>query len=305
MQVWDAEQALTVPNTVPSAAQAAMPLPTHRDSPGRQTGNLQAPKASQMLPLAQGLCSEHWAHTPLARLQSIPLGVQSLSESQAARQTFCTHRRAVPQSASVLHSTHLPAGSQTLPCPQPTAPPSLSAWQVAGLVHRLERQACPVGQSLARAHCTHRPRLESQIKSVEAQSRLSLHPCGFTHAPPLQLRPEGQSVSALQVSLGTLMVPPVLPPLPELPAGPVIEPPVLEPPSPPEALPPELSPALLLLELPALLLLEPPLEVWALEPPELAEEEFPPSPPESPLDRLGLAAQAAPTRAMVQTTMKN
>jgi hypothetical protein len=244
-----------------------------------------------MFPLAQGLCSEHWAHTPLARLQSIPLGVQSLSESQAARQTFCRHRRAEPQSESVLHSTHRPDESQTLPCPQLAAPPSVALWQVAAPAHRLERQLCPVGQSVERTHCTHKPRLGSQTKSGEAQSRLSPHPWGLTHPPALQLRPEGQSVSTVQVSFCTLTVPPVLPPALEPPESPVVDPPAPAPApeSPPDA--PAEAPAAelttvwppleLLLDLPLLEL--PPLDdpLFPPEPPELAEEDEDPAPLDS------------------------
>ena len=154
-------------------------------------------------------------------------------------------------------------------------------------MQRLEMQLCPAGQSAARAHGTHKPRLASQTKSVEPHSRLSLHPCGLTHAPLLQRRPDGQSASAVQVSFGTLTIPPV-PPEPEEPAGPEADPPapvaLSLPETPPEAPPAELSLTLPPLKLlPALLLLEVVLDEapCPLEPPELAEEDVPPAPPES------------------------
>ena len=112
-------------------------------------------------------------------------------------------------------------------------------------------------------------------------------------------------MSAAQVSLGTLVVPPVPPPVPELPAGPVVDPPVPGPP--PVAPPDELSPVLPPLELlPAFALLELPPAEAALcppEPPGLADDEVSPAPPDSLPVRLGLAAQ--PTRAMAQVKMRS
>jgi hypothetical protein len=110
-------------------------------------------------------------------------------------------------------------------------------------------------------------------------------------------------VSTVQVSFGTLTVPP-MPPDPEAPAGPVVEPPEATslPEDPPEAPPDEGSLVLPALELlPALLLLETALledPPCPPDPPELRDEEVPPAPPESLLVRLGLAAQAVPTMAM-------
>ena len=147
-------------------------------------------------------------------MQSIPFGVQSLSESHPVWQEFCTQRSVPLQSAVVLHWTHRPEGSQTLPGPQSPVPASAPRWHLAGLEQRLETQLCPEAQSAARTHCTQRPRLESHTRSVEPHSRLSLHPFGLTQAPLLQLRPEGQSMSSLQVKGGRAGIPPEPPALP-------------------------------------------------------------------------------------------
>ena len=84
----------------------------------------------------------------VAVLQSIPCGVHSLSDVQAARHVFWMQCWVVVQSAPAAHSTQrVVVASHTLPVPQ-----SSEVWHLVVTTHALATQSCPPVQSAAFVH---------------------------------------------------------------------------------------------------------------------------------------------------------
>lgn len=118
----------------------------------------------------------------------MPSELQSLVDEQAVLHAFRTQCLPLdPQSPSTRHSTQ-----RSFAVSQILVEQSLLLLQVATATHLLAVQACPVEQSESAVHCTHTPRVLSQMGSLE-QSLLLVQAVKVTQLLPKQWPPDGQS----------------------------------------------------------------------------------------------------------------